>query len=281
MQYIFFIIMHNESSAAVRRRNNLVTVGADDAPTIVLAHGFGCDQTMWRFVTPDLSRDHRVVTFDYVGAGGSDRTQYDPDRYASLRGYARDVLDVIEATGDEPVVLVGHSVSAMVGVLASISAPARIRALVLIGPSPRYIDDAPYVGGFSAEDIDGLLGLMDRNFMGWANLLAPRVARVEDHPEVATELEASFCSTDPVMLRQFAEVTFRGDNRADLPKVSVPTLVLQCSADAIASEQVGRYCADHIPGARFQQLQATGHCPHLSDPDETIRSVRDFLATIA
>lgn len=280
-EYIFSFMIHNDHAAAVRRRNHVVTAGADSAPTIVLAHGFGCDQTMWRFVAPELARDHRVVTFDYVGAGQSDRAAYDVDRYASLRGYARDVLDVIETTGDAPVVLVGHSVSSMVGVLASISDPARIRALVLIGPSPRYIDDDPYVGGFSAADIDGLLGLMDRNFMGWANLLAPTVARAADHPEVAAELEASFCSTDPVMLRQFADVTFRGDNRADLPRVSVPTLVLQCSSDAIASERVGRYCADHIPGARFHQLQATGHCPHLSDPEETVRAIRDFLATLA
>jgi sigma-B regulation protein RsbQ len=259
-------------------RNHVRSFGRDDAPVIVLAHGFGCDQTMWRFVVPDLARDHRVVTFDYVGAGRSDKDAYDPARYGSMRGYAQDVLDVVDQLDLRDVTFVGHSVSSMIGVLASVERPSRFRRLVLIGPSPRYIDDPPYRGGFSREDIDGLLDVMDRNFMGWAALLAPKVARASDHPEVAEELRESFCSTDPRFLRTFAEITFRGDNRADLPKVTVPTLVLQCSEDDVAPEEVGRYCAREIPGARFHQLRATGHCPHMSDPEETLAAIRAFLA---
>ena len=259
-------------------RNHVRSFGRDDAPAIVLAHGFGCDQTMWRHLVPDLARDHRVVTFDYVGAGRSEKEAYDPARYASMRGYAQDVLDVVDELDLRDVTFVGHSVSSMVGVLASIERPSRFRRLVLIGPSPRYIDDPPYRGGFSREDIDGLLDLMDRNFMGWASLLAPKIARESAHPEVAEELRESFCSTDPRFLRPFAEITFRGDNRADLPKVTVPTLVLQCSDDDVAPEEVGRYCAREIPRASFHQLAATGHCPHLSDPEETLAAIRAFLA---
>ncbi len=268
----------DQSSRILSARNHVRSFGRDDAPPIVLAHGFGCDQTMWRFLVPDLARDHRVVTFDYVGAGRSEKDAYDPSRYATMRGYAQDVLDVIEELDLRDVTFVGHSVSSMIGVLASIERPARFRRLVLIGPSPRYIDDPPYRGGFSREDIDGLLELMDRNFMGWAALLAPKIARDSAHPEVAEELRESFCSTDPRFLRPFAEITFRGDNRADLPKVTVPTLVLQCSDDDVAPEEVGRFCARTIPGASFHQLAATGHCPHLSDPQETLAAMRAFFA---
>jgi sigma-B regulation protein RsbQ len=268
----------DQQAPVLYARNRVRSFGRDDAPVIVLAHGFGCDQTMWRFVVPDLARDHRVVTFDYVGAGRSDKDAYDPARYGSMRGYAQDVLDVVDQLDLRDVTFVGHSVSSMIGVLASVERPSRFRRLVLIGPSPRYIDDPPYRGGFSREDIDGLLDVMDRNFMGWAALLAPKVARASDHPDVAEELRESFCSTDPRFLRTFAEITFRGDNRADLPKVTVPTLVLQCSEDDVAPEEVGRYCAREIPGARFHQLRATGHCPHMSDPEETLAAIRAFLA---
>jgi sigma-B regulation protein RsbQ len=265
-------------SASVLRRNHVQVYGPEDAPPLMLVHGFGCDQTMWRFVVPDLSRDHRVVTLDYVGSGRSDPGAYDAERYGSLRGYARDVIEVLEALGLRGVGFVGHSVSSMVGVLASIEAPHLFAHLTLVGPSPRYIDDPPYRGGFSRQDIEGLLGLMDRNFMGWVNLLAPTIARGADHPAVAAELSQSFCSTDPTFLRRFAEVTFLADNRADLPRVPVPALVLQCSDDAIAPEEVGLYCAREIPRATYRKLRATGHCPHLSDPEETIGVLREYLA---
>lgn len=266
---------------AVLRRNHVLVTGVEDGPVVLLAHGFGCDQTMWRRVAPELARDHRVVTFDYVGAGRSDKAAFELARYRTLRGYARDVLDVIEALDLRAVTFVGHSVSSMIGVLASIEAPARFARLALIGPSPRYIDDPPYRGGFSRADIDGLLGLMDANFMGWAGLLAPKVARASDHPDVAAELEQSFCSTDPLFLRPFAEATFRGDNRDDLPRVPVPALVLQCSDDDVAPEEVGEYVARALPRSTYRKLRATGHCPHMSDPEETIAALRAYLASAA
>jgi sigma-B regulation protein RsbQ len=265
----------------VLRRNHVTVTGPEGAPAVVLAHGFGCDQTMWRHLAPDLARDHRVVTFDYVGSGRSDTRGYDPARYGSLRGYARDVLDVVEALSLRDVRFVGHSVSSMVGVLAAQEAPERFERLALIGPSPCYVDDPPYRGGFSRADIDGLLDLMDRNFMGWVGMLAPTVARASDHPDVAAELSQSFCSTDPLYLRRFAEVTFLADNRADLPRVAHPTLVMQCSEDAIAPEEVGLYCAREIPRATYRKLRATGHCPHMSDPDETLAVLREFFVADA
>ena len=265
----------------VLRRNHVHVTGPENAPPILLAHGFGCDQTMWRYVAPDLARDHRVVTFDYVGSGRSDTSSYDPARYGSLRGYARDVLDIVEALGLHEVSFVGHSVSSMVGLLAAEEAPERFARLALVGPSPCYVDDPPYRGGFSRADIDGLLDLMDRNFMGWVGMLAPTVARAADHPEVSAELSQSFCSTDPLFLRRFAEVTFLADNRADLRRVAHPTLVMQCSEDAIAPEEVGLYCAREIPRATYRKLRATGHCPHMSDPAETLAVLREFLAAAA
>jgi sigma-B regulation protein RsbQ len=256
-----------------------VTVRGDGPVTLLLAHGFGCDQRMWRHVAADLERDHRVVTFDYVGHGRSRREAYDPLRYSSLEGHARDVLQICAALDLEGAVFVGHSVSSMIGALASIAEPARFARLVMVGPSPRYVDDPPhYAGGFTAADIDGLLELMDRNYIGWANFLAPVIVQNGEHPEFAGELEQSFCSTDPVMARQFAELTFRGDNRADLPRVPVPTLVLQCSDDRIAPTAVGEYVAQELPDARLHMLAATGHCPHLSHPAETIAAIRAFLA---
>jgi sigma-B regulation protein RsbQ len=265
------------AAEAVVRRHHVLEHGPAEAPPVVLVHGFGCDQRMWRFVVPDLARDHRVVTFDYVGAGRSEVGAYDPARYASLRGYARDLLDVLDALDLRGATVVGHSVSAMVAALATLDAPGRIARLAMVGPSPRYVDDPPYRGGFSREDIDGLLALMDQNFMGWAGFLAPVVARAADHPDVAAELQESFCSTDPRFLRQFAEVTFLSDNRADLPRVTVPTLVLQCSDDAIAPEEVGEYVARMLPRGTYRKLRATGHCPHLSDPDETLAALREFF----
>lgn len=263
--------------AQVLERNHVNVHGR--GPTLVFAHGFGCDQNMWRFVAPAFAADHRLVLFDYVGAGRSRRAAYDPVRYASLDGYVQDLLDVCEAVGAERVRFVGHSVSAMIGLLASIRAPELFDRLVLVGPSPCYVNDPPhYVGGFERADIDALLDLMDRNYIGWANYLAPAVMKNGARPELAEELEASFCTTDPVAARQFAEVTFRSDNRADLPRVSVPSLILQCSDDAIAPMSVGAYLAKHLPHGQLRVLQAEGHCPHMSHPVETIAEIRAFLA---
>jgi sigma-B regulation protein RsbQ len=221
------------------------------------------------------------VRFDYVGCGKSDLSAYDPARYRTLDGMAQDILDVVEALDLRGVVLVGHSVSSVIGALAINRAPERFAALVMIGPSPRYINDPPYVGGFERPDIEGLLDTMDRNYIGWANFLGPVVMGNADRPELAEELVTSFCSTDPVVARHFAEATFFADNRDDLADVSVPTLVLQCSQDLIAPQSVGEFVAASIPTSTLRYMRATGHCPHMSHPEETIALIREFLAGAA
>ncbi len=258
-------------------RNNVKVSGRGSQP-MLFAHGFGCDQNMWRFVTPAFEDDYRIVLFDYVGSGKSDMTAYDSERYSTLDGYARDVLDICHALDLHDVIFVGHSVSSMIGVLAANAEPDRFSDLILIGPSPRYINDAPdYVGGFERSDIDGLLETMDRNYIGWANYLAPAIMKNPDRPELAAELTESFCSTDPIVARQFAEATFFADNRADLAGVRVPSLILQCSEDIIAPEEVGEYLNRMLRGSRLRTMQATGHCPHMSAPEETIRLIEEYL----
>ncbi len=256
-----------------------VRVSGDPAgQPMLFAHGFGCDQTLWRFVAPAFEREFRVITFDYVGAGGSDRSSYDPERYATLGGYTEDVLEIRRALDLEDVVLVGHSVSAIIAILASIAEPERFSDLILITPSPRYLDDPPgYRGGFTRPDIDGLLEMMDANATGWAAFLAPIVMANGDRPELTADLEATFCSIDPVMARQFAEVTFLADNRVDLPKVATPSLIVQCSNDAVAPMEVGAYMERHVPGSTLSVIDAIGHCPHVSHPEETIAAMRDYL----
>jgi sigma-B regulation protein RsbQ len=245
---------------------------------MLFAHGFGCDQSMWRFVAPAFEDDYRVVLFDYVGAGRSDLGAYDPERYGTLDGYADDVLDVCRALDLEDIVFVGHSVSAMAGVLAAVQEPERFDRLVFVGPSPRYINDAPdYVGGFEREDIEGLLDMMDKNYIGWANFLGPATMNNPDRPELAGELTESFCSTDPTVARQFAEVTFFSDSRGDLARLAVPSLIMQCSEDLIAPTEVGEYLHRTLPDSTLRMLKATGHCPHMSHPDETIAVIRDYL----
>jgi sigma-B regulation protein RsbQ len=263
--------------SSVLQRNNVHVLGHGTQP-MLFAHGFGCDQNMWRFLIPAFERDYRLVLFDYVGSGGSDRAAYDPERYSTLEGYAQDVLDVCNALELRDVIFVGHSVSSMIGVLAARRDPARFARLIMIGPSPRYINDAGYVGGFERADIEGLLDLMDRNFIGWASFLAPVIMKNEERPELANELQGSFCSTDPEVARQFAQATFFADNRADLAAVQVPALVMQCAEDAIAPVEVGNYVAGNLPYATLRMLKATGHCPHLSHPDETIDVIREYLA---
>jgi sigma-B regulation protein RsbQ len=258
-------------------RNNVVLSGQPDGPAIVFAHGFGCDRNMWRFVAPEFEADHRVVLFDHVGAGASDLEAYDPERHGDLAGYADDVVEICEALDLHDAVFVGHSVSSMIGVLAAARAPGRIGSLVLVGPSPRYIDDEGYRGGFSREDIEELLGSLDSNFLGWSSAMAPVIMGNAERPELGEELTASFCRTDPEIAARFARVTFMSDNRADLAEVDVPTLVLQCSDDVIAPPEVGRFVHGNIRGSRFVQLSATGHCPNLSAPRETIDAIRAFV----
>ncbi len=262
---------------SVIARNRVRVSGADDGRPMVFAHGFGCDQEMWRLVAPAFEGDHRVVLFDHVGSGRSDLSAYDPVKYGTLDGYAADVVEICRELALDDVVFVGHSVSAMMGVLAAACAPGLFGALVMVGPNPRYVDDGDYTGGFSREDIAALLESLDSNHLGWSAAMAPVVMGNPDRPELTAELTNSFCRTDPDIARQFARVTFLSDNRADLPGVRVPTLILQCTADAIAPEAVGRYVHEQIPGSVLTRLAATGHCPHLSAPEETTAAIRAFL----
>ena len=246
---------------------------------MLFAHGFGCDQNMWRYVAPAFADRYQVVLFDHVGAGSTDPTSYDPERHDSLQGYAEDVVEICDALGLRDVVFVGHSVSAMIGVLAHVARPDLFAALVLVGPSPRYINDEGYVGGFGRPDIEELLGSLESNYLGWSSAMAPMIMGNGDRPELGQELTASFCRTDPEIARQFARVTFLSDNRKDLGAVSVPTLVLQCRDDVIAPMEVGGYVHDAIPGSVLTVLEATGHCPNLSAPDETTAAIEAFLST--
>jgi sigma-B regulation protein RsbQ len=265
----------------VLRRNNVRVTGNPAGRTLMFAHGFGCSQEMWRFVAPAFEADHRIVLFDAVGAGGSDLSAYDRGKYDSLHGYADDVLEILDELGiDDDVAFIGHSVSAMVGVLAANRQPARFRALVLVGPSPRYLNDDDYVGGFDRPDIDGLLDALDANYLDWSAQLAPVIMGNSDRPELGSELTESFCSTDPAVARHFARVTFLSDNRRDLADVTTPTLVLQCSDDVIAPLPVGQYVHQRIRNSRLVQLDATGHCPNLSHPDQLIPQIRAYLADV-
>ena len=263
----------------VVRRNNVEVIGNGTKP-MMFAHGFGCDQNMWRLVAPAFHDTHRVVLFDHVGAGRSDTRAYDRGKYGTLDGYATDVLEICGALDLADVIFVGHSVSAMIGVLAAIREPQRFKALVLVGPSPRYINDAEYVGGFSRQDIEGLLASLESNYLGWSSSMAPAIMGNPDHPELGEELTNSFCRADPDIAAHFARVTFMSDNRQDLGAVRTPTLVLQCSEDVIAPNAVGDYVHRQIAGSRLRVMAATGHCPNLSAPDETIAAIKTFIAAL-
>ncbi len=258
-------------------RNNVKVFGRGAQP-MLFAHGFGCDQHMWRFVTPAFEDEYRIVLFDYVGSGKSDLQAYSPERYGNLDGYTQDVLDVCAELDLKEIIFVGHSVSGVVGMLASIREPERFDRLILVGPSARYINDPPdYIGGFERADIVGLLDMMEKNYIGWANFLAPVVMKNQEHPALTRELEESFCSTDPKIARRFAEATFFSDNRDDLAQVTIPSLIMQCSEDAIAPLEVGQYLHRHLPQSTLSVLQATGHCPHMSHPEETVRVIKEYL----
>jgi sigma-B regulation protein RsbQ len=262
--------------AGTIKRNNVRVRGAGHR-TMIFAHGFGCDQNMWRFVAPAFEKDFMTVVFDHVGAGGSDLSAYDSAKYSTLSGYAKDVVEIGTELGLKDSAFVGHSVSSMIGVLAARQAPGMFGKLVLIGPSPRYIDDDGYVGGFSAQQIEELLRFLDSNHMGWSMQMAPMIMGNPDRPELGQELTNSFCSTDPEIAKAFARVTFTSDNREDLAEVFLPTLVLQCSEDIIAPPEVGEFVARNIPNSQMIVLDATGHCPNLSAPEEVIAAMRPFV----
>jgi len=265
-------------AVGVVERNNVVLSGSARGQPMVFAHGFGCDQNMWRYVAPAFEDRYRVVLFDHVGAGRSDLSAYDRAKYDALDGYAADVLEICRELELHDVIFVGHSVSAMIGLLAAAEDPARFDRLVLVGPSPRYLDDEGYVGGFSRQDIDGLLESLDSNYLGWSAAMAPVIMGNADRPELGEELTNSFCRTDPAIAKQFARVTFLSDNRDDLRHVDVPTLVLQCRDDVIAPVEVGEFVERELPNAELVILDATGHCPNLSAPGETIAAIEAFLA---
>jgi sigma-B regulation protein RsbQ len=258
-------------------RHHITEFGRPDGPPMVFAHGFGCDQRMWQAVVPAFADRFRVVLFDWIGFGRSDASSYDFGRYSSLDGYASDLLAICEQLGLDDVVFVGHSVASMIGVLAAVREPARFDKLVLVGPSPRYIDDDDYVGGFRDADIDDLLDSLADNYLGWSRAMAPVIMGNGDRPELADELEAAFCRADPQIAEQFAAVTFRSDNRAELGDVRVPTLVLQCTDDAIAPDAVGEFVHAAITGSTLVHLEATGHCPNISAPEETAAAIAAFV----
>lgn len=264
-------------AADILARNNVRILGRGTQP-MLFAHGFGCDQNMWRFVTPAFEDEYRIILFDYVGAGKSDLRAYNAERYADLNGYAEDILELCDALQLQDVILVGHSVSSMIGVLAAVKRPSFFAHLIMLGPSPRYINDLPdYVGGFERKDIEELLHTMETNYIGWANFLAPAIMKNPERPELSQELEESFCSTDPVIAGRFARATFFSDNRRDLPNLRTPSLVMQCSDDLIAPDGVGRYVHEHTPGSVLRLMKATGHCPHMSHPEETIAIMKEYL----
>jgi sigma-B regulation protein RsbQ len=260
------------------KRNNVKVTGSGDK-AIIFAPGFGCDQRMWRYVAPSFEKDYRVITFDYVGAGKTDVQFYDPTKYSELVGYAQDVLDVLDALQIQDAIFVGHSVSSMIGLIASLQDPKYFERLIMIGPSPCYLNDPPeYAGGFEMSALEGLIELMEKNYIHWASQFAPIIMGNAERPELAEELEESFCSTDPIIAGNFARATFFSDNREDLSKATVPSLVLQCADDAIAPRQVGEYIHRHMPGSEIRFMKATGHCPHLSHPEETVALIKDYLS---
>ena len=268
------------ASDAVARHAVRVS-GAADGPPMVFAHGFGCDQNMWRLVAPRFERDHRVITFDHAGAGRSDPAAYSPDRHAGLEGYAADVVALLRELGLSDVVFVGHSVSSMIGVLAERAAPELFADLVMVAPSPCYLDCDGYVGGFSDADIGELLASLESNYLGWSSSTAPVVMGNADRPELVEELTTSFCRVDPDIAQRFARATFLSDNRDDLAHIRCPVLVLQCRDDVLAPVEVGEYVAARVPNATFVQLEATGHCPNLSAPEETGAAIERYLRSRA
>jgi sigma-B regulation protein RsbQ len=265
----------------VIRRNNVTVSGRDEGPVMLFAHGYGCDQDMWRRLVPYFSGNYRLVLFDNVGAGRSDADAYDREKYGSLDGYAADLLEICEAMDLRDVILVAHSVSAMVAVIAAAQEPDRFSRLVLVAPSPRYTNDSAdgYTGGFSSEDIEGLLASLDSNYFAWAEALAPMAMANPEVPELSEELRSSFCRTNPSIARHFARVTFLSDTRPMLERVSTDCLILQCSDDLLAPVEVGSYVHQHLGRSTLVHLQATGHCPHVSAPEDTARAILRYLAS--
>ncbi len=256
---------------------NNITIQGTGSKSMFLVHGYGCDQNMWRFITPQFKDDYKIILIDLVGSGKSDENSYDYDKYSSLEGYAVDIIEICDALNLKDVYFVGHSVSAIIGLLASIKRPSLFKKLIMIGPSPRYINDDVYFGGFSQNDIDDLMETLDSNYLGWSSAMAPVIMDNPDRPELAAELEESFCQNNPEIARHFAKVTFLGDNRSDLKKLTTDTLIIQSKNDAISSVKVGKFVHDNISNSKLVILETTGHCPHLSAPEQTIKAIKQYL----
>lgn len=257
---------------------NKVRVIGEGEQTLVLAHGFGCDQSMWQFITPAFEKQYRLVLFDYVGSGSSDLSAYSAEKYRNFGGYVQDVLDVMESLRLTDVIFIGHSVSSMIGMLAAIERPEYFQKMIMIGPSPCYLNDGEgYVGGFERSDITELLEMMEMNFAGWASFMAPLAMKNPELPGLTKDLERTFISGDPVIAREFAEVTFLSDHRAELSKSTVPTLIMQCSDDSIVPLEAGEYLHRHLSNSTFRVLEAKGHYPHISHPEETIALIKEYL----
>jgi len=262
---------------SVQRRNNVKVSGRGPA-TMFFAHGFGCDQNMWRLLAPVYESRYRTVLFDHVGSGASDLSAYDPVKYASLQGYADDVVDLVRELSVGPAIIVGHSVSSMIGMLANLAAPELFAAQIMVGPSPCYINDGDYVGGFTRRDIESLLETLESNYLGWASNMAPAIMGAPEQPQLAVELTNSFCRTDPEIAKQFARVTFLSDVRDKLPLLAAPTLILQCDDDMIAPVAVGQYMHRTLPRSTLAIIDNVGHCPHLSAPSASAAAMDAFLA---
>jgi sigma-B regulation protein RsbQ len=261
---------------SIEKRNNVQTFGRGPK-TLVFAHGFGCEQSMWRYLAPGFEDRYKVVLFDLVGSGRSDLSAYDRQKYDSLHGFASDVLEIINEFAEGPTIFVGHSVSATIGMLACIEAPERVRAQIMVGPSPCYINDGDYVGGFTRADIDGLLATLESNYLGWSSTMAPAIMGAPDQPDLGVELTNSFCRTDPEIAKHFARVTFLSDHRADVAKAAAPALILQCSDDLIAPLSVGDYLHRNLPNSTLRIIENVGHCPHLSAPGASAAAIEEFL----
>lgn len=269
---------------SVQQRNNVNSMGvsgsSSNAPTLVFAHGFGCDQNMWRFVLPAFTADYPVLMFDLVGAGLSDASAYDRSKYDSLHGYASDLLEILDEYANGPVIFIGHSVAGMIGVLADLQAPGRFAAHVLIGSSPCYLNDGDYRGGFEHSDIQSLLQTLESNYLGWSSTIAPTLMGAPERPELGAELASSFSRTDPEIVKHFARVTFTADHRADVARLATPALILQCSDDVIVPQTVGSYLQASMPNATLRVIDNIGHLPHMSSPNTCIQAIRDYLPTL-
>ena len=260
----------------VSRRNNVVIKGSG-SQVMMFAHGFGCDQNMWRYITPAFEADYKIILFDHVGAGGSDLSAFDPAKYERLEGYAEDIVEIARSLQLNDIIFVGHSVSAVIGIIASQQAPELFKSLILVSPSPSYINEGDYTGGFTKAQIDELLESLDNNHLGWSMTMAPVIMGNPDREELGKELANSFCRTDPAIAKHFARTTFLSDKRHLLSGVHIPSLILQCSEDVIAPQVVGEYMHQQMHNSRLVVMRATGHCPNLSAPDETIDEIKKFL----